>query len=492
MSALQSAAWQPATHAGSVTLPAKPATYVTRQPSAPALPGLASTKSTPALAGAGAPQLMHSASGALAPPASTDAQVDRLWAAMGKDPANDSHFVAVRDVLSNLHLVRAFAPQLLTEFTKIDQEGSGKIRARQLKRHLGPAQKKELGPAELQRIWEQLVSGRAEQLPSDKIFLQDLARHYQFASAHIPDLVDRFHEVDTDRSCSIERLEFDAFFGNGEAWLEAKLAGIIGLDELKEQIRTFYWSTRLDNLRRKAGSFVNNEEAHVLMFRGNPGVGKTTVARLVTGLLHKIGVIPSETFVEVQRDQLVGDHIGGTEKATEEAIEKAKGGVLFVDEAYRLNGDAFGVEAINCLMKAMSVKGNVIVLAGYPKEMDEFVSVNPGIKRRVTYEFTFPDFTELDLARILCQQARRRGFEVDAGVTTEQVAAALARLTTEQQRRALNGGVGEHACRHAIFSLNRREIEAVRAADPAQAQDHAPSVTLQMRDIEYGCRQVPA
>jgi len=160
-----------------------------------------------------------------------------------------------------------------------------------------------------------------------------------------------------------------------------------------------------------------------------------------------------------------------------------------VDEAYRLNGDAFGVEAINCLMKAMSVKGNVIVLAGYPKEMDEFVSVNPGIKRRVTYEFTFPDYTELDLARIFLQQAKRRGFEVDASVTTEQVARAVSLLTTERQRGALNGGVGEHACRHAIFSLNRREIDAVRAGDPSC--EHAPSVTLQMQDIEYGCRQVP-
>jgi len=130
------------------------------------------------------------------------------------------------------------------------------------------------------------------------------------------------------------------------------------------------------------------------------------------------------------------------------------------------------------------------VLAGYPKEMDEFVSVNPGIKRRVTYEFTFPDYTELDLARIFLQQAKRRGFEVDASVTTEQVARAVSLLTTERQRGALNGGVGEHACRHAIFSLNRREIDAVRAVD-VETQEYAPSVTLRMRDIEYGIRQVP-
>jgi replication-associated recombination protein RarA len=258
---------------------------------------------------------------------------------------------------------------------------------------------------------------------------------------------------------------------------------------LKEQIRSFYWATRLDRMRRRAGSFVSNDEAHVLMFKGNPGVGKTTIARLITGLLYKIGVIPAETFVEVQRDQLVGDHIGATEKATEEAIAKADGGVLFVDEAYRLNTDVFGVEAINCLMKAMTVKGKVIVLAGYPKQMDEFMSVNPGIKRRVTYEFTFPDYSSRDLAGIFEHQVRSRGFELAPGVTTDLITDAINRHTTEWQRMALNGSVGEHACRHAIFSLNRREIDAVRATDPSC--EHAPSVTLQMPDIEYGCRQVP-
>jgi stage V sporulation protein K len=244
-------------------------------------------------------------------------------------------------------------------------------------------------------------------------------------------------------------------------------------------------------MRRRAGCFVNNDEAHVLMFKGNPGVGKTTIARLITGLLYKINVIPTETFVEVQRDQLVGDHIGATEKATEEAIAKARGGVLFVDEAYRLNSDVFGVEAINCLMKAMTVKGNVIILAGYPKQMDEFVSVNPGIKRRVTYEFTFPDYSPEDLAGIFEHQVRSRGFKLAPGVSTDLIAGAIERHTTEEQRGALNGSVGEHACRHAIFSLNKRQIDLVRAAAAQDAPEPVPSVTLEMRDVEFGCGQVP-
>jgi len=321
--------------------------------------------------------------------------------AMGKAAGDGSQCITVRDILRHIDAVKAHAPQLLLDFPKIDQDGKGKVTAQQLEAHLGPEKRQELGRSELQEIWEALKTGRAESQPNDRVFLADLARHYNFVERRLPEMVERFHEVDLDRSCSIERTEFDAFFGNGEAWLEARLANIIGLEELKEQIRTFYWSTRLDRMRRRAGSFVSNDDAHVLMFKGNPGVGKTTIARLITGLLYKIDVIPTETFVEVQRDQLVGDHIGATEKATEEAIAKACGGVLFVDEAYRLNSDVFGVEAINCLMKAMTVKGRVIILAGYPKQMDEFMSVNPGIKRRVTYEFTFPDYSPDDLAKIL-------------------------------------------------------------------------------------------
>merc|ERR1711920_1125020 len=206
--------------------------------------------------------------------------------------------------------------------------------------------------------------------------------------------------------------------------------------------------------------------------------------------LHKIDVIPTQTFVEVQRDQLVGDHIGATESATEAAIAKASGGVLFVDEAYRLSVDVFGVEAINCLMKAMTVKGKVIILAGYPKQMEEFVSVNPGLKRRITYEFTFPDYSAEDLAGIFEHQVRSRGFELAMGVTTDLVAGAINRHTTKGQRMALNGSVGEHACRHAIFSLNRRQVEIVREAE-RDDQEPVPSVTLDMQDIEFGCSQVP-
>merc|ERR1712137_632321 len=137
----------------------------------------------------------------------------------------------------------------------------------------------------------------------------------------------------------------------------------------------------------------------------------------------------------------------------------AKGGVLFVDEAYRLNSDIFGVEAINCLMKAMTVKGTVMILAGYPKQMEEFTAANPGIKRRITYEMDFPDYTPEDLAKILVTQIQKRG--LTTSVPLEKLTELIEKNSTPGQRSCFNGGIGEHVSRHAIFHMNKTQIPLV-------------------------------
>merc|ERR1712151_34106 len=161
----------------------------------------------------------------------------------------------------------------------------------------------------------------------------------------------------------------------------------------------------------------------------------------------------------------VGHHIGETEKKTEEIITKSHGGVLFVDEAYRLyvkdSEKDVGKEAINCLMKAMTVKGKVIILAGYPDEMDAFISVNPGIKRRITYEFLFDDYSVDDLVKIFDLQVKRRGFKLDHSLSQDasfsKVKALIETHTTPKQRSAFNGGLCEHLARQAIVNLNKTE-----------------------------------
>lgn len=232
---------------------------------------------------------------------------------------------------------------------------------------------------------------------------------------------------------------------------------------------------------------VSNEESIVIMFKGSPGTGKTTIGRLIAGLLQKIDVIPTDTFVECQRDDLVGDHIGATEKLTQKKIDEAKGGVLFVDEAYRLNSDIFGVEAINCLMRAMTTKGTVIIVAGYPKQMDEFTAANPGLKRRITYEMEFPDYNPDDLAKILMTQIKKRGFT--CAVDHAKLKDMIDKATTPGQRTCFNGGIGEHITRHAIFNLNRKEIPKIE--NKKKGEEPTPSIELTVEDIEVGCKHIP-
>lgn len=419
---------------------------------------------------------------------SYDNKVQRFLAALGKDEEKGS-FINVRDILTHLDVVEETLPELISEFPKIDMDGDGRISLEDLDTYFNPKAKKEYSRAELDEIWR--IMSRVSE-PFDQISLRDMAMQMKFVDKRMPELIDAFMEIDTDKSCSIDKNEFYAFFGDTDLWLDTRLSCIIGLTALKEQIRRFYWSVKLDRLRRKAGNFVNQSEAIVLMFKGHPGVGKTTMGRLIAQLLYKIELIPTDNFFEVQRDQLVGSHIGETEKKTEELIAKATGGVLFVDEAYRLNvkdsDKDFGKEAINALMKAMTVKGKVIVLAGYPKEMDEFCSVNPGIKRRITYEFIFDNYTEEDLAQILELQVKNRGFQIAPSLTTSGLAHLVHTGTTPEQRATMNGGLCEHIARNAIIALNDEEIPRIQAAGDSPAD---PSIELDERHIAAGCRKVP-
>lgn len=422
-------------------------------------------------------------------------KVAKLLAKMKKADVNeDGNFeLTVRDICQHIEAVKEHLPELLTEFARIDQDGNGKVTLQEIDDYFNPMKKKELDREQLDEYWNILVSKRTGadgDLPKDVLFLEDMAANIDFVEEKMPELVECFADIDTDKSCTVSKTEFDAFFGSADLWLEAKMASIIGLGELKNQIKTFYWQMRLDRLRRRGGVMVNNDEAIVIMFKGSPGTGKTTIGRLITGLLHKIDIIPTDTFVECQRDELVGDHIGATEKQTQKKIDEASGGVLFVDEAYRLNADIFGVEAINSLMKAMTIKGTVMILAGYPKQMDEFVTANPGLKRRITYEMTFPDYSNDDLARILFTQVARRGFKVDESSCSLQATSSLiGGCTNEKQRECFNGGIGEHITRHAIFHLN--ETEQKRVVGCKKGEEPTPSIVLTMDDLKAGSKHVP-
>ena len=186
---------------------------------------------------------------------------------------------------------------------------------------------------------------------------------------------------------------------------EMTIEQIIGMEGVKEQIKKFQTKIRFEQKAKAAGAKIKRGNSHML-FLGNPGTGKTTIARIITKELYEAGVILENKLVEVERKDLVAEWIGQTAPKTSDVIDRAMGGVLFIDEAYSLTPkDAmrdFGAEAIATIIKAMEDHKDefVVIFAGYEKEMHTFIDSNSGIASRIGYTFTFEDYTADELADI--------------------------------------------------------------------------------------------
>ena len=199
--------------------------------------------------------------------------------------------------------------------------------------------------------------------------------------------------------------------------LEAELEPIAGLDEVKEMLRGMRNMIAVRQKRAHMG--VQDERTMHMLFLGNPGTGKTTVARLVARMLHHLGVLKTGQLVEVTRKDLIGSHVGETAQLTAAACKRAMGGVLFIDEAYALrnegSSDSAGQECVNTLVKESEdhAKDFVLILAGYNKEMQTFLSTNSGLSSRFPNVFNFADYSYDHLAYILRSTAREKGFALD-------------------------------------------------------------------------------
>ena len=198
---------------------------------------------------------------------------------------------------------------------------------------------------------------------------------------------------------------------------EDMLSQIIGLTELKEKIKEFEAYVKFVKEAEKSGIKVPNQNMHMI-FTGNPGTGKTTIARIMVKILYNAGIIQENKLIEVERKDLIGQYVGQTAPKTYEVIEKAMGGVLFIDEAYSLASEGkndFGAEAVATLIKAMEDhKGEfVVIFAGYKKEMGEFLNINSGIASRIGYIFDFADYTREELAEILYKKIAKSNLEIE-------------------------------------------------------------------------------
>lgn len=215
--------------------------------------------------------------------------------------------------------------------------------------------------------------------------------------------------------------------------IEQELESLIGLSGLKVLVRELYASAYINKKRMEAGLETKGQMLHML-FTGNPGTGKTTAARLIASMFKKLGLLEKGQFIEAERADLVGEYIGHTAQKTRDLVKKALGGVLFIDEAYSLarGGEKdFGKEAIDTLVKQMEdhQNGFILILAGYPREMAHFLSMNPGLQSRFPLIHHFPDYTTEELLQIADVIAVEKKYEIDT------VGRPLLRSIIEQEKR---------------------------------------------------------
>ena len=262
--------------------------------------------------------------------------------------------------------------------------------------------------------------------------------------------------------------------------IRAEINELVGLAPVKEYVFGLADNLQVQQRRAAAGLKTASLSMHMI-FTGNPGTGKTTIARLVAKYLKAIGALKGGQLVEVTRADLVGRYTGHTAPLTNSVIESALGGVLFIDEAYSLyrgEQDSFGLEAIDTLVKGMEDHRDelVVILAGYTREMETFLTANSGLASRFPNKIEFPDYTAEELLQITHVQAKNKGYRL-AESCTQPLLGYYARWQAADARTAGNGRLARNTLEKAIFHQSRRLV-----AEPAAALDLLLPSDLELKE----------
>lgn len=259
--------------------------------------------------------------------------------------------------------------------------------------------------------------------------------------------------------------------------VKEELAGIVGLGPVKDYIFSLEEYFGVQKRRKEEGLKAGELNKHMI-FTGNPGTGKTTIARIVSKYLKAIGVLSGGQLVEVSRADLVGRYVGHTAPLVNQVIKSALGGVLFIDEAYSLyrgQEDSFGLEAIDTLVKGIEDNRDnlIVILAGYSKEMSDFLETNSGLKSRFPNIIDFPDYNADELLAIAKITAKSKGYIIDEGAH-EELISYFDRVQNTNAREAGNGRLVRNKIEGAILNQSRRLV----------AEKEADLSTLILSDFE--------